>query len=158
MADDIAQSVKQQADIVRVVGEYLKLRKTGAKNWTGLCPFHKEKSGSFSVNAVDGYYYCFGCHETGDVFTFVMKMDSLSFPEAVRAVAVKCNIPLPQREWNSPEEAREADRDKDPAKRGRGHKRERERHDDDGGADGTESGKAFHGRNPRTSASGEASP
>src|ERR1035441_5105174 len=87
MADDFAQLVKQQVDIVRIVGEYLKLRKTGAQNYTGLCPFHKEKTGSFSVNATHGYYYCFGCHEKGDVFTFVMKMDSLSFPEAVRAVA-----------------------------------------------------------------------
>ena len=87
MADDFAQLVKQQADIVRIVGEYVKLRKTGAQNYTGLCPFHKEKTGSFSVNATHGYFYCFGCHEKGDVFTFVMKMDGLSFPEAVRAVA-----------------------------------------------------------------------
>jgi DNA primase len=89
--DDFAQLVKQQADIVRIVGEYVKLRKTGAQNYTGLCPFHKEKTGSFSVNATHGYYYCFGCHEKGDVFTFVMKMDRLSFPEAVRAVAPRRN-------------------------------------------------------------------
>jgi DNA primase len=108
MADDFAQLVKQQADIVRVIGDYLKLRKTGAQNFTGLCPFHKEKTGSFSVNATHGYYYCFGCHEKGDVFNFVMKMESLSFPEAVRAVAQKAGIPLPKREFNSPEEAREA--------------------------------------------------
>ena len=106
MADDFAQFVKQQVDIVRIVGEYLKLRKTGAQNYTGLCPFHKEKTGSFSVNAVRGFYYCYGCHETGDVFTFVMKMDSLSFPEAVRAVAQKAGIELPKREFSSPEEAR----------------------------------------------------
>jgi DNA primase len=108
LADDFAQLVKQQADIVRIIGDYLKLRKTGAQNFTGLCPFHKEKTGSFSVNATHGYFYCFGCHEKGDVFTFVMKMDSLSFPEAVRAVATKSGIPLPKREFNSPEEAREA--------------------------------------------------
>ena len=108
MPDDFAQTVKQQADIVRVIGEYLKLRKTGAQNYTGLCPFHKEKTGSFSVNATHGYYYCFGCHEKGDVFNFVMKMDGLSFPEAVRAVAAKAGIPLPKREFNSPEDAREA--------------------------------------------------
>jgi len=71
-------------DIVKIIGEYVKLRKTGAQNYTGLCPFHKEKSGSFSVNATHGYFYCFGCHEKGDVFTFVMKMDVVSFPEAVR--------------------------------------------------------------------------
>ena len=108
MADDFAQLVKQQTDIVRIVGDYLRLRKTGAQNFTGLCPFHKEKTGSFSVNATHQYYYCFGCHEKGDVFNFVMKMDSLSFPEAVRAVASKAGIPLPKREFNSPEEAREA--------------------------------------------------
>lgn len=108
MSDNFAQTVKQQADIVRIVGEYVKLRKTGAQNHTGLCPFHKEKTGSFSVNATHGYFYCFGCHEKGDVFTFVMKMESISFPEAVRAVATKTGIPLPKREFSSPEEAREA--------------------------------------------------
>jgi DNA primase len=108
MASDFAQLVKQQADIVRIVGEYLKLRKTGAQNYTGLCPFHKEKTGSFSVNATHGYYYCFGCHEKGDVFNFVMKMDSLSFPEAVRAVAQKAGIPLPKREFSSEAESRDA--------------------------------------------------
>ncbi len=108
MADNFAQTVKQQADIVKIVGDYVKLRKTGAQNYTGLCPFHKEKTGSFSVNATHQYFYCFGCHEKGDVFTFVMKMDALSFPEAVRAVAQKAGIPLPKREFSSPEEARDA--------------------------------------------------
>ncbi len=108
MPDNFAQLVKQQVDIVKVIGDYLKLRKSGAQNYTGLCPFHKEKSPSFSVNAAHGYFYCFGCHEKGDVFTFVMKLESLSFPEAVRAVAAKAGIPLPKREFNSPEEAREA--------------------------------------------------
>jgi DNA primase len=108
VADNFAQTVKSQVDIVKIIGEYVKLRKTGAQNYTGLCPFHKEKSGSFSVNATHGYFYCFGCHEKGDVFTFVMKMDVVSFPEAVRAVAAKAGIPLPKREFSSPEEAAEA--------------------------------------------------
>jgi DNA primase len=108
MADDFAQTVKQQADIVRIIGDYVKLKKSGAQNFSGLCPFHKEKSPSFSVNATHNYFYCFGCHEKGDVFTFVMKMESISFPESVRTVATKCGIPLPKREFNSPEEAREA--------------------------------------------------
>jgi len=107
MADNFAQLVKSQADIVRIVGEYIKLRKAGA-NWTALCPFHKEKSGSFHLYATQGNYYCFGCHEHGDVFSFVMKMDNVSFPEAVRAVAVKTGIPLPKKEFNSPQEAQEA--------------------------------------------------
>ena len=108
MADNFAQTVKSQVDIVKIVGDYVKLRKTGAQNYSGLCPFHKEKTGSFSVNATHGYFYCFGCHEKGDVFTFVMKMDVVTFPEAVRAVAAKAGIPLPKREFSSPEEARDA--------------------------------------------------
>ncbi len=108
MADNFAQTVKDQADIVKIIGDYVKLRKTGAQNYTGLCPFHKEKTGSFSVNAIHRYFYCFGCHEKGDVFTFVMKMDTLSFPEAVRVVATKAGIPLPKRDFSSPGEAREA--------------------------------------------------
>jgi DNA primase len=108
MADNFAQLVKQQADIVKIIGEYIRLRKSGAQNYSGLCPFHKEKTGSFSVHATQQFFHCFGCGVSGDVFSFVMKMDSLSFPEAVRAVAVKCGIPLPKREFNSPEEAREA--------------------------------------------------
>jgi len=106
VADNFAQLVKSQVDIVKIIGDYVKLRKSGAQNYTGLCPFHKEKTGSFSVNAQHNYFYCFGCHEKGDVFTFVMKLDSLSFPEAVRAVATKAGIPLPKRDFNSPEEAR----------------------------------------------------
>src|ERR1700722_14366351 len=108
MSDNFAQTVKQQADIVRIIGDYLKLRKSGAQNYTGLCPFHKEKTGSFSVNASHGYFYCLGCHEKRDVFTFVQKLENISFPEAVRAVATKCGIALPKREFSSPEEAREA--------------------------------------------------
>jgi DNA primase len=107
MADSFSQTVKQQADIVRVVGEYVKLRKSGA-NWSALCPFHKEKSGSFYLYPGTASYYCFGCHEHGDVFSFVMKMETVTFPEAVRAVAAKMGIALPKREFNSPEEARDA--------------------------------------------------
>jgi DNA primase len=107
MADSFSQTVKQQADIVRIVGEYIKLHKSGA-NWSALCPFHQEKSGSFYLYPGTASYYCFGCHEHGDVFSFVMKMESLSFPEAVRSVAAKMGIALPQREFHSPEEARSA--------------------------------------------------
>ena len=108
MADNFAQLVKAQADIVKIIGEYVRLRKSGAQNFSGLCPFHKEKTGSFSVNAAHGYFYCFGCHEKGDVFTFVMKLEGLSFPEAVRAIAGKAGVPLPKRDFSSPAEAREA--------------------------------------------------
>jgi DNA primase len=102
---DFAQSVKQQADIVKVIEGYIRLRKGGAQNFTGLCPFHKEKTPSFNVNATRQFFYCFGCQVTGDVFTFVGRIENVGFPEAVRIVAQKCGIPLPKREYSSPEEA-----------------------------------------------------
>ena len=105
---DFAQTVKQQADIVKVIGGYIRLRKAGAQNYSGLCPFHKEKSPSFSVHAGRQFFHCFGCGVSGDVFSFVGKIENLTFPEAVRVVAQKCGIPLPKREFNSPEEAAEA--------------------------------------------------
>jgi DNA primase len=101
---DFAQSVKQQADIVKIVEGYIRLRKAGT-NYVGLCPFHKEKTGSFNVNGSRQFFYCFGCQVTGDLFTFVGKMENVGFPEAVRIVAQKCGIPLPKREFSSPEEA-----------------------------------------------------
>jgi DNA primase len=102
---DFSQTVKQQADIVKVIEGYIRLRKAGAQNYTGLCPFHKEKSPSFSVHAVRQFYHCFGCGASGDVFSFVAKIENVTFPEAVRIVAGKCGIPLPKREFSSPEEA-----------------------------------------------------
>jgi DNA primase len=105
---DFAQTVKQQSDIVKVIEAYIRLRKTGGVNFTGLCPFHKEKSPSFSVHAVRQFYHCFGCGVSGDVFSFVGKIENVSFPEAVRIVAQKCGIPLPKREYSSPEEAAES--------------------------------------------------
>lgn len=90
----IAERVKQQADIVRVVGEYVRLKKSG-QNFVGLCPFHQEKTPSFAVHPAKQIYHCFGCGAGGDVFRFVMEMDKIGFPEAVRAVAEKCGIPLP---------------------------------------------------------------
>jgi DNA primase len=102
---DFAQSVKQQVDIVKVIEGYIRLRKAGAQNYSGLCPFHKEKSPSFSVHAVRQFYHCFGCGVSGDVFSFVGKIENVGFPEAVRIVAQKSGIPLPKREFSSPEEA-----------------------------------------------------
>jgi DNA primase len=107
---DFAYTVKQQADIVRIVGDYIQLRKTGAQNFSGLCPFHNEKSPSFSVHATRQFYHCFGCHASGDVFSFVQKVENITFLEAVRAVAQKLGIPLPAATYNTPAEAQEARR------------------------------------------------
>ena len=105
---DFASTVKQQADIVRIVGEYVKLRKAGAQNYSGLCPFHQEKTPSFSVHAGNQFFHCFGCNAGGDVFTFIQKIENITFPEAVRMVAEKLGIPMPKVTYSSPEEARAA--------------------------------------------------
>jgi DNA primase len=105
---DFAYTVKEQADIVRIVGEYVKLRKSGAQNFQGLCPFHQEKTPSFSVHATRQFFHCFGCGTSGDVFAFVQKIENVTFPEAVRLVAEKLKIPLPKISYSSPEEARDA--------------------------------------------------
>jgi DNA primase len=104
---DFAYQVKQQADIVRIIGDYVKLRKAGAQNFSGLCPFHSEKSPSFSVHATKQFFHCFGCGVSGDVFSFVQKIENSTFPEAVRTVATKMGIPLPKQQF-SPAEAKEA--------------------------------------------------
>jgi DNA primase len=105
-AGSFADRVKQQADIVRVVGEYVRLKKSG-QNFTGLCPFHSEKTPSFAVHPVKQIYHCFGCGAGGDVFKFVMEMDKITFPESVRAVAEKCGIAVPAPRERTPEERRE---------------------------------------------------
>ena len=105
---DFAYTLKQQADIVRVIGDYVKLRKSGGQNYIGLCPFHGEKTPSFSVHATRQFYYCFGCHEKGDVFAFVQKIENITFPESVRLVAQKLGIAVPKAAYASPGEARDA--------------------------------------------------
>jgi DNA primase len=105
-AGSFADRVKQQADIVRVVGEYVRLKKSG-QNFTGLCPFHAEKSPSFAVHPTKQIYHCFGCGVGGDVFKFVMEMEKCPFPESIRIVAEKCGIAVPQPRERSPEERKE---------------------------------------------------
>jgi DNA primase len=105
-AGSFADRVKQQADIVRVVGEYVRLKKSG-QNFTGLCPFHAEKSPSFAVHPTKQIYHCFGCGVGGDVFKFVMEIEKCPFPESIRIVAEKCGIAVPQPRERSPEERKE---------------------------------------------------
>jgi DNA primase len=105
---DFSYTVKQQADIVRIIGDYVKLKKAGAQNYAGLCPFHGEKTPSFSVHATRQFYHCFGCGLSGDVFSFVQKIENITFPESVRLVAQKLGIPLPKASYATEGEAKEA--------------------------------------------------
>src|SRR6202048_972742 len=102
-AGSTAERVEQQADIVRVVGEYVRLKKTG-KDFSGLCPFHQEKTPSFTVSPIKQIFYCFGCGKGGDIFNFVMEMERCEFPDALRLVAEKCGISIPKPRPTSPAE------------------------------------------------------
>lgn len=94
------EDLRRQVDIVRVINDYVPLKKTGT-NWMACCPFHQEKSPSFSVNPARAFFHCFGCGKGGNVFSFVMAMERVSFPESVKLVAAKANIPLPADENDS---------------------------------------------------------
>ena len=90
--EDVAR-VRAATDIVALVGEHAALKRVGQR-WVGLCPFHTEKSPSFSVNAEAGFYYCFGCQASGDAISFVRAMEHLDFVDAVRRLADKSGITI----------------------------------------------------------------
>lgn len=102
--------LRRQADIVRVIQDYVSLKKKGA-NWMACCPFHQEKTPSFSVNPAKDIYYCFGCGKGGSVYSFVMEIERVSFPEAVKIVAEKAHVPLPAMVEDQKFEARRRDAD-----------------------------------------------
>ena len=92
LEEDIAR-VRETTDIVALIGEHVALKRSGGR-FSGLCPFHGEKTASFSVNAQLGVYYCFGCQESGDAITFVRKIEGLEFADAVERLAAKAGITL----------------------------------------------------------------
>lgn len=94
--DDVAARIKEQADIVMIIGERVDLKKSGSR-YLGLCPFHGEKTPSFSVHPAKQFFYCFGCGESGDVFSFVMKYHNLDFSGALKELAERFHIQLPER-------------------------------------------------------------
>ncbi len=93
-SDSVVESVRQATDIVDIISQYVRLQKRG-KNYLGLCPFHTEKTPSFTVNREKGLYHCFGCGAGGNVFTFLTQHDKISFGEALRQLAARANITLP---------------------------------------------------------------
>src|SRR5210317_1706148 len=98
------QEIRDRVDIVEVVSSYLPLKRSGVNN-QGLCPFHQEKSPSFNVNSSRQIFHCFGCGVGGNVFNFLMRMEGLSFPEAVRRLGDKVGVEVEEEEV-SPEEVR----------------------------------------------------
>jgi len=96
-ADEAKEAVRNATDIVQVVGEKVRLRRVGTR-WSGLCPFHNEKTPSFTVNPERQIWHCFGCSKGGDVFAFLMETDKVSFPEALAILAERAGIELPKGE------------------------------------------------------------
>ncbi len=99
--DDKIEEVRSRADIVEIVGAHVRLRRAG-RNFVGLCPFHNEKTPSFSVNAERGFFHCFGCGVGGSVFNFITRVEGLTFPEAVRSLAKKYGVTLPEHDVAGP--------------------------------------------------------
>lgn len=106
-SDELIEEVRSRNDIVDVIGEYVRLQKKGS-SYFGLCPFHNEKTGSFSVTPGKQMFYCFGCGAGGNVFTFLMKYENYTFGEAMQTLADRVGIELPKQEL-SEEQKREAD-------------------------------------------------
>lgn len=105
--DEIVEEVRLRNDIVDIIGSYIRLKKTGS-NYMGLCPFHNEKTPSFSVSRSKQMYYCFGCGVGGNVFTFIMEYENFTFVEALKFLAERAGINLPEQEY-SEREKRQAD-------------------------------------------------
>jgi len=97
--DDIVEEVREKNDIVDVISGYVKLQRKGS-SYFGLCPFHNEKSPSFSVSPDKQMYYCFGCQAGGNVFTFVMEYENYSFPEALKMLSDRAGVKLPEQEYS----------------------------------------------------------
>ena len=100
-AQDKIEELRNRADIVEIVGSHVRLRRAG-RNFVGLCPFHNEKTPSFSVNAERGFFHCFGCGAGGSAFNFIMRVEGLTFPEAVRSLAKKYGVTIPEHDVAGP--------------------------------------------------------
>ena len=98
--DELVEEVRMKNDIVDVVSGYVRLQKKGGNYW-GLCPFHNEKTPSFSVSGNKQMFHCFGCGTGGNVFTFVMNYENYTFPEAVKHLADRAGVKLPEIEYSA---------------------------------------------------------
>ena len=99
-SEDVVEEVRSRTDIVDVISKYVNLQKKGSQ-YFGLCPFHNEKTGSFSVSPQKQMYYCFGCGAGGNVFSFLMNYENMTFKEAVEELAGQCGVTLPRQAQSS---------------------------------------------------------
>ena len=105
---NVIEEIRSRCDIAEIIGRYVQLKRRGSTSFTGLCPFHQEKTPSFHVDGKWQRYHCFGCGKDGDVFRFIMEHDNIAFPDAVRLLAQRCNVQLPEEGDYDPGAARAA--------------------------------------------------
>src|SRR4028118_2342872 len=110
ISPETVERIQQSADILEVVGDFVSLKKRGS-NWIACCPFHNEKTPSFSVSPAKGIYKCFGCGKAGDSIRFVMDVESMGYVDALKYLAKKYNIEIEERELTSAEELQQTERE-----------------------------------------------
>lgn len=106
MSSTIIEQIKSRLDIVDIISGYIKVEKSGV-NWKAKCPFHNEKTPSFYISGTRQNFYCFGCHEKGDVISFVQKIEGLEFKEALENLAIKAGVEIKKSDWKKPKENKE---------------------------------------------------
>ena len=109
-SDEVIEEVRSRTDIVGYISSYINLKKQGA-NYVGLCPFHNEKTGSFTVSPAKGIYKCFGCGKGGNAVNFIMEHEQMSYVEALRYLAARYNITIEEKELSEEEKKEKSERE-----------------------------------------------
>ncbi len=106
--EEIIEEIRSRCNIVDVIRGYIPIKKAGGGTWKALCPFHNEKTPSFTISEQRGRYHCFGCGAGGDTFKFVMEWEKVDFPNAIHLLAAKCGVIIPEKTYSSPQERQQA--------------------------------------------------
>jgi DNA primase len=106
--EDIIEEIRSRCNIVDVIRSYIPVKKAGGGTWKALCPFHNEKTPSFTISEPRGRYHCFGCGAGGDAFKFIMEWEKVDFPNAIHLLASKCGVLIPEKTYSSPQEQQHA--------------------------------------------------
>ena len=108
VSEEIVEEIRSRCNIVDVIRSYIPVKKSGSGTWKALCPFHNEKTPSFTISEQRGRYHCFGCGAGGDVFKFIMEWEKVDFPNAIHLLASKCGVVIPEKTYSNPQERQQA--------------------------------------------------
>jgi DNA primase len=106
--DEIVEEIRSRCDVVDIIRGFIPIKKAGPGRWKALCPFHQEKTPSFTITEQSQRYHCFGCGRGGDVFRFIMDWEKVDFPNAIHLLAAKCGVIIPEQNYSSPQERQQA--------------------------------------------------